>query len=407
MPKVFLMLSGGVDSSVAALMLKNQGFEVVGIFMKCWSMEQLKKLGLSEDLYACNWEDDQEDARLVAKKLDITFLIWDLEEEYRSKIIDYMIDEYKNGRTPNPDVMCNSLIKFGVFYDKALQEKADFVATGHYARSLEFGDYLVRFENNSKNFNDSNFIHKKDLSKLPKYDLKARILGIGLDLEKDQTYFLWKINPSKLSRILLPIGKFETKAKVRQKAQEFGLINANKKDSQGLCFVGKTPLRELLKQTIGQKSGNIVEENSGKILGKHEGAFLYTIGQRQQLGLSGGPWFVTKIEVKENLVYVTSNQNQQTLYSKKLVLDNCNWQISNILLEKTSQNLQTLLDNLTIKAQIRYHQNYQECLIKTLDLETAEVEFLKPVKAAALGQSVVFYTEEIMLGGGIIKQSLI
>jgi tRNA-uridine 2-sulfurtransferase len=395
MSKVFVMLSGGVDSSVVALLLKNQGYSVVGVFMKCWSLDQLQNLGLSKDLYACNWEDDLEDAILVAKKLEIELIIWDFQNEYRQKIIDYMISEYKKGLTPNPDVMCNSLIKFGIFYEKALQNGADFVASGHYARVLKPKQTISLLDFQKEDYNGLDFFSNLDSNK--------RFLATSLDKLKDQTYFLWKIESAKLSKVLLPIGEFETKSEVRKKAEEFGLVTSNKKDSQGLCFVGKTPFRELLKQTIGQKEGEIWDINSDKVIGKHSGAFLYTIGQRQQLGLSGGPWFVTSIDVQKNVVFVSNKTFEEKLYSNNIYLSDCNWQIINILKEKTSENLQLLLSKLQIKAQTRYHQNYQKCKVQILDQKSCKVEFVENIKSVAKGQSMVLYSNQIVIGGGIIK----
>ncbi len=346
------MLSGGVDSSVAAAVLKEQEYNVVGVFMKCWSIEQLEGMGVDKDLYGCFWEEDSRDARLVADKLGIPFYVWNFEEEYKQGVVDYMIAEYKAGRTPNPDVMCNSVIKFGVFYKRALKLGADYVATGHYARvqNTEYGHRLFR----------------------------------GLDSNKDQSYFVWRIPREYLSNVLMPIGEFASKAEVRAKAEELDLITADKKDSQGLCFVGETPVRQLLLQTIGEKPGDIVNHSNGDILGEHKGAFQYTIGQRHNLGLSGGPWFVHSIDVVSNVVNVVHGAQED--------------QIFNNFLQVTDYWLDT---NENISAQTRYRQKSHKCKVN-IDKNTLRVEFFEPIRAIAKGQSIVFYQDDQLVGGGII-----
>lgn len=355
------MLSGGVDSSVAASKLIDQGYDVRGVYMKCWSKDQLDKLGLSQDLYACNWEDDVEDAKSVANKLSIDFQVWDFQQEYRQKVVEYMIDEYRIGRTPNPDVMCNSVIKFGIFYKKAMLEGADFVATGHYARIVNQDGPLI-----------------------------AR----SVDKNKDQSYFLWKIKRAQLDHVLFPVGEFESKEKVRHYATEKNLITASKKDSQGLCFVGQTPLRQLLLEAIGQKSGNIVDTH-GKVLGTHQGSHLYTIGQREKLGLSGGPWYVSKIDIAKNEVVVAHQQDIKLLFGSKIALQEVNFFVDYETAKKQS-----------IEAQIRYRQTAEACFLQLVD-DTVEITFTEPVRAIATGQSVVVYSGDKMLAGGIIDRVLI
>lgn len=352
--KVFMMMSGGVDSSVAAAVLKDQGYDVVGIFIKCWSIESLKQMGVSDDLYGCFWEEDSTDARLVADSLDIPFYVWDFEEEYKKGVVDYMISEYKAGRTPNPDVMCNSTIKFGIFYEKAMNLGADFVATGHYARS--YNGCLYR----------------------------------GKDEKKDQSYFVWRIRKDQLKHILMPIGEFDTKAQVREVARKYNLMTAGKPDSQGLCFIGETPVRQLLLQTLGEKEGDIVDIY-GKILGKHNGAFQYTIGQRHQLGLAGGPWFVQSIDIDKNIVFVAHESDQKSLYSESLIAKNNNY----------FQDLSE--DKIYIfTAQIRYRQDAQQCSIVRRGNELL-ISFAEPIRAVSKGQSVVIYDEDRIIAGGIIS----
>ena len=380
MPKKgYVMLSGGVDSSVASFLLQQQGYQVYCIYMKCWSLDQLDRLGLSRELYACNWEDDLMDARSVAKKIGADFEVWDFQDEYLDNVVDYMIREYKNGRTPNPDVMCNSTIKFGIFYERAISVGADFVASGHYARMGQFKDHKAIFR--------------------------------GVYPAKDQSYFLWKIKKDQLDKIIFPIGDFKTKQELRSKALSQSLITANKKDSQGLCFVGKTPLRELLIQKIGKKPGYILQDKvfegdvtkkdkvfnynaqTFKVLGNHSGAFVYTIGQREKLGLSGGPWFVSRIDIDKNLVFVVHGDKKDQLETNKLKLIDLNYQVGYDYWPK---------DNLS--AQIRYHGEVVECSVNKLENQDLVVNFKNRVKAASKGQSVVFYHQDIMLGGGVIQQ---
>lgn len=356
---VFVMMSGGVDSSVAAADLKDQGYNVVGVFMKCWSIESLESVGASKDIYGCFWEEDSRDARLVADKLDIPFYVWDFQDEYKDGVVQYMLDEYRSGRTPNPDVMCNSVIKFGIFYRKARKLGADFVATGHYVRK-DGQDMLYR----------------------------------GKDSNKDQTYFVWNIKKEVLPHTLFPVGEYDTKAEVRERAQDLDLITAGKKDSQGLCFIGQTPLRELLLQTLGRKTGVILDDQ-GKILGEHPGAYLYTIGQRHGLDLPGGPWFVTNIDVSSNEVYVSHKTQEKSLYQSRLTCASANWLVGSDVYELgVSQEIQ---------AQIRYRQRAIECVVRSVDSQVLDVVFSDPVKAVASGQSVVFYDGDRLLGGAIIQ----
>ena len=359
MAKVFMMMSGGVDSSVAAADLVDQGHEVVGVFMKCWSIEQLESLGADKSLYGCYWEEDANDARMVASKLNIPFYVWDFQAEYKQGVVDYMLTEYKSGRTPNPDVMCNSTVKFGIFYQRAMELGADFVATGHYARRVQ-SDLEVS-------------IHR------------------GSDLNKDQSYFLWRVKREQIQKTLFPIGEYATKSMVRQRALDLGLITADKPDSQGLCFIGDTSLRDLLLQTLGKHEGDILDKN-GKSLGRHPGAFLYTIGQRGGLGLSGGPWFVYRVDVAKNLVFVTHEGDEESLLGSVLIAKDLNWQVEGM--EKH--------DEIECQAQIRYRQNATDCKIK-ISPDQAEVIFKEPVRAISSGQSIVFYDGNLMLGGGVIN----
>jgi tRNA-uridine 2-sulfurtransferase len=356
---VFMMMSGGVDSSVAASVLVEQGYSVIGVFMKCWSIDSLTQIGASKDLYGCFWEEDSTDARLVADRLRIPFYVWDFEWEYKQGVVDYMLDEYRKGRTPNPDVMCNSVVKFGIFYEKAMAMGADFVATGHYARVVATGGELS--------------------------------LRRGKDMNKDQSYFVWRIKKDQLPHILMPIGEFDSKADVREIAEKLELVTARKPDSQGLCFIGQTPVRELLLQTLGEKEGTIVEFGSGKILGFHQGAFQYTIGQRHQLGLSGGPWFVHSIDVDANEVFVAHDTNQKELFTSSLIAKDLN----------VFQELQDDVE-YDFQAQIRYRQRAEHCVVTKRGAEIS-ILFKQPVRAISKGQSVVVYDDDTLVIGGVIS----
>ncbi len=356
--RVYIMMSGGVDSSVAASLLLNKGYKVTGVYIKCWSLEQLDNIGVSRDLYACNWEDDLEDAKLVANKLGVEFLIWDFQKEYLDRVVNYMLKEYQVGRTPNPDVMCNAEIKFGIFLNRAFLLDGGYVATGHYARII-------------------------------KYQSKS-VIARGLDKNKDQSYFLWNVNPKYISKILFPIGEFSSKTEVRKYAQEKRLITANKKDSQGLCFVGKTSLRELLSQKLGVKEGEIINEESGEVLGIHPGAHLYTIGQREKLGLAGGPWFVSKIDIDQNKVYVIHENFINNLSATEILIKEV--------------NLFTDLDySKEYLAQTRYRQKPTKCQVKKAN-KNLIIKFISPVRSVAIGQSLVIYDSSVMIGGGIISE---
>ena len=283
MKTVYAGMSGGVDSSVAALLLKEQGYHVVGVYMKNWS----------QDLpgMKCPWADDLADAKRVAVKLGIDFEVWDFEKEYREKVVDYMLREFRAGNTPNPDVMCNQEIKFKLFYEKAMEAGADFIATGHYARVRRLSSSCAQL-------------------------LRA------VDENKDQTYFLYRISDEALAHTLFPIGEM-MKPDVKKYAEKHGLHNAYKKESMGVCFVGEVGMKDFLKEYIDTNPGEIREIESDKVLGYHEGAVFYTIGQRHGLYLEGEkgvvneglPYYVVKKDIKKNIVYVSKNLNHQAIWT--------------------------------------------------------------------------------------------
>lgn len=340
--KVIVGMSGGVDSSVAAALLLEQGYDVTGIYMKNWSTPMGGGL-------ICPWEQDIEDAHAAAQHLGIEFRSLSYEKEYRKRVVDYMIEEYSRGRTPNPDVMCNSEIKFKLFFDEAIKLGADYVATGHYAR-IKNGQLLK-----------------------------------GIDSNKDQSYFLYRINPNILGKVLFPVGDLE-KPRVRELAKKFGLLNADKKDSTGVCFIGEFSMMDFLKEEIASNVGNIVDIESSVVVGTHDGIEFYTIGQRHGFGGGGGvPYYVAGKDHKTNTIYVAPGRNHDSLLSKEIVIDDIH------LLSAQIKG--------SITAKIRYRgEEYDIGNIKG-----NIVTFKNSAWAATPGQSIVFYDGDICLGGAVIN----
>ncbi|MBI2054604.1 MAG: tRNA 2-thiouridine(34) synthase MnmA [Candidatus Sungbacteria bacterium] len=382
--KVIVGMSGGVDSSVAAALLKHAGYDVVGVFMKNWA----------DPKYPCPWEDDRRDAMRVAAILDIPFQTWDFSREYRAAVVSYMIREYAAGRTPNPDVMCNREIKFGIFLNKALSLGADFVATGHYVRLLpEFSISNSQFSNSEKNL--GNYEIENSL-KIKNYKLK-----IAKDLNKDQSYFLWTLTQDQLKHVLFPIGDY-TKPEVRKMAAELGLPTAEKPDSQGVCFVGEIDVVEFLKDHIPTEKGKVLT-TAGKIVGEHDGVSFYTIGQRHGMGVGGGiPFYVAEKDIRTNTLVVAQGPNDNKLFARELVAIDVNW-ISGVPSFP-----------LKCEARIRYRQPLQRCSVRrqatsdkrqskgTYHISHVTCHFEEDQRAVTPGQSVVFYKNGVMLGGGII-----
>ena len=393
--RVIVGLSGGVDSSVAAYLLKQQGYEVIGLFMKNWHDESVT---LSAD---CPWLEDSNDAMLVAQKLGIPFQTVDLTKEYKERIVDYMFSEYEKGRTPNPDVLCNREIKFDVFLKIAIFLGADFVATGHYCQK------------------DS----QHDSSHNSLYQLKS-----GADNNKDQSYFLCQLSQEQLAKTLFPIGHLE-KSEVRKIARDQKLVTAEKKDSQGLCFIGKVSLPDFLQQQLQPKKGPIIEIpgdfdlynevppnfdskeaqwaymaskpqyelNQGVEVGHHQGAHYFTVGQRKGLGVGGTPepLFVLAVDTKENALYVGQGKKHPGLYQSALFIhsDEVHWVNPSLQLE--------VGDSAPYKVRIRYRQPLQKAVLQMTEVGLYVV-FQKPQSAITPGQFAAWYHEEELIGSGVI-----
>lgn len=355
--KVIVGLSGGVDSSVSAYLLQQQGYEVEGLFMKNWEEDD-------NDEY-CAAEDDLADAQAVADKLGIFLHTINFAAEYWDNVFEYFLEEYKAGRTPNPDIMCNKEIKFKAFLEYAAEDLgADFIATGHYVRR--------RFQNN-------------------KWELLR-----GLDTNKDQSYFLYTLSHEHVGKTLFPVGELE-KPKVREIAQQQGLVTHNKKDSTGICFIGERKFKDFLSRYLPAQPG-VIESAEGEVVGQHEGLMYHTLGQRKGLLIGGlknhgdAPWYVVDKDVQRNVLIVGQGADHQRLYSNGLIANQLHW------VNRTPPN-----GPFKAALKTRYRQQDIECAISLLDNGQAKVDFETPQKAVTPGQSAVFYQGEVCLGGGIIE----
>lgn len=351
--RVVVGMSGGVDSSVTAYLLKQQGYDVIGVFMKNWDD--------TDEFGHCTADDDFNDVRRVCEKIGIPYYTVNFEKQYFDRVFQYFLDEYKRGRTPNPDVMCNREIKFKEFLDAALDLGADYIATGHYAR-VDF------------------------------HDGEYRLLR-GVDNNKDQTYFLNQLNQYQLSKTLYPIGELP-KPRVREIAEEAGLATARKKDSTGICFIGERNFREFLSQYLPAQPGEM-RTTAGEVKGQHMGLMYYTLGQRQGLGIggSGEPWFVVGKDLANNALLVEQGQDHPALYSESLLATDVHW-ISE----------RSVADTFQCVAKFRYRQPDQGVTVHVKEGGVCEVIFDQKQKAVTPGQAVVFYDGDVCLGGGTIDQ---
>jgi tRNA-specific 2-thiouridylase len=345
MARVYVGMSGGVDSSLTAALLVEAGHDVTGVYMKNWT----------QDLpgMRCPWADDLADAKRVAVQLGIDFKVFDFETDYREKVVEYMIAEYKAGRTPNPDIMCNQEVKFKLFLEAALEDGAEMIATGHYAQ-VEDG-----------------------------------VLKMAADTNKDQTYFLYRVTGEALQKTLFPLGGY-TKPEVRQMAEARGLFTAAKKDSQGICFVGKIGIREFLSQYVEQRAGAIIDQPSGVVLGHHDGAIFYTLGQRHGLELGGGlPYYVVGKDMDKNEVYVTTDLNDEALWRTNVALAAVHW-----INQRPTDG--------TYQIRVRHRAPLIDAALTYDDNQQVQLVLQDEQRAVAPGQSIVIYDGMTCLGGGII-----
>ena len=349
--RVVVGMSGGVDSSVAALLLKEQGYDVIGIFMKNWDD--------TDEFGVCTATEDYDDVIRVCNQIGIPYYAVNFEKQYWDKVFTYFLEEYKAGRTPNPDVMCNKEIKFKAFLEHAIKLGADYLATGHYAR-VEYRDGAYKMLR-------------------------------GVDENKDQTYFLNQLSQTQLEKVLFPIGNLE-KSKVRELALKANLATATKKDSTGICFIGERNFKDFLGNYLPAQPGNM-ETFDGEIMGRHDGLMYYTIGQRHGLGIggSGDPWFVIGKDLERNILFVGQGFNHEKLYSEAIIATDINWTTSTPSVQE-----------FECTAKFRYRQPDNKVSVQILDDQKVKVIFDQPIRAVTPGQAVVFYNGEECLGGGTI-----
>lgn len=351
--KIAVLVSGGVDSSVALALLKEQGHDITAYYMKIWLEDELQFLG------ECPWGEDLQFVEAVCKQLDVPLHIVPFQKEYWDRVVAYTLEEVKQGRTPNPDMLCNARVKFGAFYEylEKQSEHFDKIATGHYADTEEREGKIW--------------------------------LKVTPDPIKDQTYFLSQLSQAQISRALFPIGKY-TKSDVRKLAEKFSLPNAKRKDSQGICFLGKIPFDEFVKHHLGIKEGDLVEEETGKVLGKHDGFWYYTIGQRKGIKLSGGPWFVTRKDSETNQVFIAHADTYNQLARDTFTVASIDW----IAGKPSKKNLQV---------KVRHGEKSYEAEVTTLAENRYRVRLTETDQGLAEGQFAVFYDGEYCLGGGVIE----
>ncbi len=390
--RVFVGMSGGVDSSVSAALLKKAGYDVTGVFIKVWQPEWL----------TCTWREDRRDAMRAAAHLGIPFVTLDMEKEYKEEVVDYMIAEYKAGRTPNPDVMCNRSVKFGGFYQWAMKQGADYVSTGHYARIGQRpcgmrgeGPFGARFSRIAPWVGAARkSARSAECDECPETHVPQRCyqLLVGTDPNKDQSYFLWTLTQQQLSKTIFPIGNMQ-KPVVRALARKFNLPNADKKDSQGLCFIGKIDVKEFLSHYIPVQKGNVLD-SAGAIIGTHDGAAFYTIGERRGFTITkktpdDEPMYVVAKDVAANTLTVSSKKRDGSLPTAQSVVQ----------LEQVNWNQGSIPLHAPLYARSRYREELQD--VRATDNST--IHFIKPQSTLSPGQSIVVYNGDICLGGGIIS----
>ena len=396
---VYVAMSGGVDSSVAAALLKKQGYDVTGVFMRPWSPGHgswnmnhgTSDKNVSSFMFhvACLWKEDREDALRAAAVLGVPLLTWDFSKEYKKEVGDYMLREYKAGRTPNPDVMCNKEIKFGLFLKKALKEGADLIATGHYVR-LKTRRGPVSAHPHRAHYHSA---RRGSPSRATPFIYS---LYQALDKDKDQSYFLWTLKQEQLGHCLFPIGDF-IKPEVRKLAKKFGLPNHDKKDSQGVCFIGPLDMKDFLAKYIKNKKGKIMDK-AGHIIGEHDGVYYYTIGQRHGLDIKNGqgPYYVVAKDLKKNIIYVGK---ETELGGKEAKISNISW------ISPTWKLDFQVKGSMEVDVKIRYRSRSIPAVItfSRSGYKLQITNYKLPFRAITPGQSAVFYRGEELLGGGVIE----
>lgn len=358
MAKIAVLISGGIDSSVSLRLLKDQGHDIVAFYLKIWLEDELSYLG------DCPWQDDLSYVQAVCAQADVPLEVISLQREYWSEVVTYTLNEVKSGRTPNPDILCNQRVKFGAFFSK-IDESFDYVATGHYAQ-----------------------VKKKTIPGVG----DRFVLHSAPDLIKDQTYFLSHLSQTQLSRAMFPIGHL-LKSEVRDLGIKYDLPNKDRKDSQGICFLGKLKFDEFIRHYLGDKSGDLIELETGKKVGTHKGFWYYTIGQRQGLGLAGGPWYVAAKDTQSNLVYISKDYYSEEKFRSELYIQSCNWFIEPDLTK-------------VYQIKLRHGAKFNTGTLKQINQDTYKVTLANRDQGIAPGQFVVFYQEDVesnlCIGGGII-----
>ena len=363
-----MLISGGVDSSVALQLLKEQGHDLTAYYLKIWLEDELTYLG------ECPWEEDLSFCEVVCKKLNVPLKVISMQKEYWDNVVEYTISEAKKGRTPNPDIFCNLRVKFGAFF-KAIDDSFDKVATGHYAQVQETEHRIQNTEKKGQKASVSCVLCPV-----------SYVLRRAPDPIKDQTYFLAHLDQTQLSRAMFPIGHLK-KEEVRKLAKKYDLANKDRKDSQGICFLGKISFPEFLKHHLGEEKGEFRDKETGEVVGEHSGYWFYTIGQRQGLGLSGGPWFVVDKDVEKNIVYLANGRDPKEVYKTEFEVEKIHW-----------INPQLRITNYELRVKIRHGAAMYSCVLNVKKDGTGHVKLDEKVHGVASGQFAVFYDDDICLG---------